>query len=687
MPEYNDRDLQFLGKLKAEWYDFNKSIWLLNEAKKRQATTDTTIVDQKIKPPLAPERQALIDQVKPLSDKAITKSIWGYVKWVWGEIAEWLRGIWSDVYRQTHPTEAVEMWVKPEWVLGKMWEQISENIEWYKASAEGLKKWEQDKYDTFMQMLMESWDVALTPLREVFGSALDVVTPETTEEQLKWIVQGVMSTEWWQKVMEWLQKVSEEYEKTKVTDPWQARNLRASAKWAEFFLDLAWVQLTKKAIKKSVKEWLKQPLKQAPKEIPSLWQLVKRDIAWIKGIPKAVWKTVSEVTTKLQPTKEQILTKLRWVKGITTKVWKGVEEWTEKVAWKILWSKSWKKELFQAASPSYQTLWKDKNIVNIWKNIEKADKTVLKYWYKPVDTESRALAYKDSMKKVWKQVDEARGWTPAKVNAKTFADDIEKFIETKKISWQINPEHLTDIKALQKQAAYFKKLWEIDVPTLWQIRADLNAMTSFKSQNPFWDVYNTGLKDIWKIIRNTENNLIESYKWTKFWKLMQEYRALAETYPDIIKANIKNMRAKWASLEESFSRITWIWDILKGTLDVVTKWQQGIWEVAKWLWKVSLWKVYWKLKDPDFLVKEWYKKLSKSLPSKKIKNVNNINIDTDSAIKYSKKPAKISWQKREIEITKPKIVTPQTKQAGQKLTDKAIIKESKKWLKTPTKKI
>jgi hypothetical protein len=37
---------------------------------------------------------------------------------------------------------------------------------------------------------------------------------------------------------------------------------------------------------------------------------------------------------------------------------------------------------------------------------------------------------------------------------------------------------------------------------------------------------------------------------------MNEYKALAETYPDIIKANIKQQRAKGASIEESFSRIS-----------------------------------------------------------------------------------------------------------------------------------
>jgi len=45
---------------------------------------------------------------------------------------------------------------------------------------------------------------------------------------------------------------------------------------------------------------------------------------------------------------------------------------------------------------------------------------------------------------------------------------------------------------------------------------------------------------------------------------MREYKALAETYPDILKANIKNMRAKGLSIEESFGRISGIGDILAG---------------------------------------------------------------------------------------------------------------------------
>jgi len=84
-------------------------------------------------------------------------------------------------------------------------------------------------------------------------------------------------------------------------------------------------------------------------------------------------------------------------------------------------------------------------------------------------------------------------------------------------------------------------------------------------------MYNSILKDIGKTIRATENDIIQQYTGTKFGKLMLEYKALAETYPDIIKTNIKNMRQKGASLEESFSRISGIGDILAGSAQLFTK--------------------------------------------------------------------------------------------------------------------
>ena len=168
-----------------------------------------------------------------------------YLKWVWEEVIGWL----------SKPLEE-------EQILPRMAEQIKWNIEWYKASAEWLRKWEQGAFDTWMQMLLESWDVALTPLRELFMSTMDVLTPESTEEELKALVWKVADTKVWEKVWEAYQKISSEYEELKETDPGKARNQRATMKWLEFFADLWGISLLKQPAKQVWKEIIEQTAKQ-----------------------------------------------------------------------------------------------------------------------------------------------------------------------------------------------------------------------------------------------------------------------------------------------------------------------------------------------------------------------------------------------------------------------------------------
>jgi len=592
---------------------------------------------------------------------------------IWSWIKQWLQSFWWDISKlQRWEFKKEILWQETDttWIKkGLVWNIFSSAIDREKE----LTKRQIGQWDTgatwFEKGFEQVWQWAWLLSDVVWQTVMSWLSTATTDEQKQQFTQDLQTisqSEIWKKGIAIFKDQSEWFAEFERQNPRIASIIRTGANIWILGLDVAWWWATKQTWKKILSK-LETPIN------------IKPTVDTIKQWVGKISKPIVEWTWKL---KNKIITIPKVIKDTAKWLWDKIEVWTEKLAGKALWSKSWTKELFQAASPSYQTLGKDKNILNIWKNIEKADKTVLKYGHTPTNTESRALAYKDSMKKVWSQVDEARGWTPTKVNAKTFADEIENFIETKKINGQINPEHLTDIKALQSQADYFRKLNNIDVPTLWQIRADLNAMTSFKVQNPFWDVYNTGLKNIWATIRKTENALIESYKWTKFGNLMQEYRALAETYPDIIKANIKNMRKKGASLEESFSRISWVWDVLKGSLDIVTKWQQGVWEVAKWVWKITLWKIYWKLKDPDFLVKEWFKKLSKTLKPKIITNVrNNVSPDIPSVTKHSKKPTKVSGQNRGVKtpVKKPIIKKPEAKAPAKKIiTPKVADKVIKK---------
>ena len=100
-----------------------------------------------------------------------------------------------------------------------------------------------------------------------------------------------------------------------------------------------------------------------------------------------------------------------------------------------------------------------------------------------------------------------------------------------------------------------------------------------------------------------------------------------------MKADIKNQKAKWMGLIESYSRIEGIGDIIGGTLSVLTRWTAGLGDVMKGAWKVFLWKALKKAIDPDFLVQEWFKwlvpKNTKSLVEPKLGDTTSIKEQND----------------------------------------------------------
>jgi len=634
MPEFNEQDIWKFKDLLSKWIDKERAKGLIIKSK---ATPK-------------PEQPWVLQKV---------------ASWVWTQLARWPKMLW-------------EVWWEIAWGLRSFWADISKISKWELDREGGVEKWllgrtaqtvqdiwtdikdaktsevmgKQSSTSSLLQsMWVIAWGVSET-IWDAFMSWLKTVAPEEVKQSLQDGLQSAMQSKWWEMVMSEVNEALEWYEYLKQTDPEKARNYKAFFWGLQLAADATWLWTVKKWVTwlkegwKVLQEWLETWVKQ-------VWGMTKKWLWQVtdfakKGLDVSKWKISAWFDNK-----QVILDRL---KAVAKKPWVAIEAWTEKVAWKILWSSSWNKELFKAASPSYQTLWKDKNIVNIWKNVQKADETVLKYWHKPVDTETRALAYKDSMKKVWDQVEKARWKAVEKVNWKQFSKIIDDEIAGKVKRWEYIPSDDADIKALKWLSDYYKKQWNIDVPTLWGMRSRLNAETSFKQQNPFGDMYNTVLKKLWNEIRTTENNIIWNVKGTQFKELMWEYRALAETYPDIVKANIKNMRAKGSSLEESFSRISGAWDIIKWGISTFTKGPEWIATMWKWLWKVALWKLYWKMKDPDFLVKEGYKKLGgikKSIPKQVIK-----------------KPLALPVWK-----TKRHITTPQT-------IEKWIIQESKKDLLT-----
>ena len=100
----------------------------------------------------------------------------------------------------------------------------------------------------------------------------------------------------------------------------------------------------------------------------------------------------------------------------------------EKIAGKVLGSSDGSKELFKATSPSYNTLSKSKDIKNIVSKAKLADEAVVEYGFKPINTTERVAAYKDTMKKVWSEVEKVRGKVSTKFDAKKLADTVDEEI-------------------------------------------------------------------------------------------------------------------------------------------------------------------------------------------------------------------------------------------------------------------
>jgi hypothetical protein len=117
------------------------------------------------------------------------------------------------------------------------------------------------------------------------------------------------------------------------------------------------------------------------------------------------------------------------------------------------------------------------------------------------------------------------------------------------------------------------------------------------------------MKKVTRAIWEVEDSTLAKIPW-EFSNLKKEFGALKATYEDILKSDLKAQKAKGMDIMESYSRIEWIWDILWGTLSMFTRGTEWLKDVVKWSWKIFMWKVLKKMKDADFLIKEWFESLS-----------------------------------------------------------------------------
>jgi len=534
-----------------------------------------------------------------------------------------------------------------EWAIKKTWEVFKWWISRIQEAWEWLSTW---KYN-FAEAAIRWWAWSL----QSFFSPVSWVLWETLET-------------WIEKIPQWFKDYIGKKANPTIQDaknwynsqtPSQKRDLDNIWVWVELLANFIWAG--------AVSKWTKAIKQVSP--IAKTQDFIAKTIA-----NKTALNQVKKISKEVPETIKQLPKKSVEIVKKTEDV---IDTWVEKLATKMLWSSDWTKELFKATSPSYNTLSKNKDITKIIDNAKKADEVVVKYWFKPTNTSERVLAYEKTMKNLWSDIEKTRWWVKTKFDAKTIAKTIDEEIEKMSIWWVVNPALKKDITALKSQADYFRKIWKIDIPTLWIQRTLINTTIDWGKTTEFWNTFSNVMKKVSSQIRNVEDDIIsKAWKW-KVWDKLKEYWAVRSIYDDIVKQDIKALRAKWVAIDESFGRISWVSEAIWWIAQLFTNPKQALPTIVSWWSKLLLWKTAWKLKDTDFLIKTWYDKLSKTLKPNLKKNASNVDNNITTSIKYSDKLTKNSWWTTKPQVTNPKLPLKKSETTTKKqLETPKIIKKS-----------
>lgn len=339
------------------------------------------------------------------------------------------------------------------------------------------------------------------------------------------------------------------------------------------------------------------------------------------------WETLkySAIADQRLPTKEELA---YWVGGNVIIGWaiawapkaiKAIKSFKpiESIARKVTWTADDYGKLFKSAEPRTNQLNKAVDYKNLQKNHNIAAEEIVKAWYKPVDTASRAEAHANTMKKIRKEEIESKIGNNFRINLNPVADKIDEFVAKQKTAWLLkNKWQLAELKA---QADKFRKMWEVDWADWEFIKEMLNSQINNRWDASLGDVYKNWLKEATKTLWQSLDDTFSAIPW-QFAEAKKRFWALKATYQDVVKADIKAQKAKWLWLGETFWRIEWIGDIIWAVGWLVT-WKNPLPQLASWFSKLAVWKVLAKIKDKDFLIQEWFEWLSKKIPV-----TNTINI-------------------------------------------------------------
>jgi len=362
---------------------------------------------------------------------------------------------------------------------------------------------------------------------------------------------------------------------------------------------------------------------------------------WTKSISKTITPLVKKTQSLSKWGQKIVKESIKWLK--TWELWwlKKALTPTKSVAKIEKWVKykaKWQQELYKAQSPSLGKLTKRKDYRLSQEVAAEANELIVKEWYIPKDTQSRFDAHSATKQKAWakvqKKLDDA--WVDASVDMKKVANKVEEYIDRNPAFQDMKP---AELKALKAKVKIWREKGNVSINYAENSKQMLNAIVDNYGDAKVSDILKNWYRQANKEIGLLLDESLSKIPW-EFTQLKRNYWVLAETFEDVMKANLKNQRKKGMWLISTYSRLEGASDIIWSTVWLIWG-KANVWQFAQWLWKIAIGKRMQKLVDPDFLVERWFKKLSKNMKnglSPKIKDVPNTPNSSVPSIRSSNVP-------------------------------------------------
>lgn len=381
-------------------------------------------------------------------------------------------------------------------------------------------------------------------------------------------------------------------------------------KWV--FEDMVWVAKTNPDINWIMIKYNKLDGYEKQELNDLLWYAVDAaNFIWVEqlGKPMLQWAEwlLNKWATVLDRTMWGATNKLeKWMMNIAGKVWEIAP--VDAAAKFITKTSSAQGKLFKAQNPTLNVLNKNRNFKTIRAESDLANQLIADAGHTPIDTETRRIAHEATMTSKWAEIENAiQNKKDLRMSQSKFADIIEKEVLEAKKSWLV--KNKADIQALEAEAKALREQGMVDLPTLEKKKQMINGIVNNRGDSAIGDVYKNAMKKVTRAIGEAEDAALANIPW-EFSKVKKEFWALKSTYEDVLKADIKNQKAKGMNIMESYSRIEGIGDIIWWALSIFSKGWEWVKDVAKGAWKLFMGKALKRATDSDFLIEQWFKELT-----------------------------------------------------------------------------